>query len=181
MTSIQASGPGGRAAASHGDPRRLRSTALGLLMFLLVQFALGMVVNLYVHVPSGRDGYGAAAPALVLHAAVGITVVAGSISLAARSVAARARQIVAPSMIAAVALVAAAAGGVTFLSNGVSGASLAMALCAAIAISCYGLIIYRLPGPGTRQTQGSTGVSTLTTTPAHGPASPAASSQAEYS
>jgi hypothetical protein len=53
---------------------------------------------------------------------------------------------VAPGIIAAVALVAATAGGVTFLGTGASGASLAMALCAAIAISCYALILYRLPG-----------------------------------
>jgi hypothetical protein len=142
--------------------------ALGLLNLLLVQYALGMVVNLYVQVPSGRAGYGAAAPVLVLHAAVGITVTAGAISLAARSVAARARRIVAPGIIAAVALAAATAGGATFLGTGVSGASLAMALCAAIAISCYGLIIYRMPGSGAQQAQGITGVSALATVPAPG-------------
>ena len=147
MTSAQTKVPRGQAAARRGHPQRLRPMALGLLNLLLVQYALGMVVNLYVRVPSDHAGYGAAAPALVLHAVAGITVVAGSISLAARSVAARARQIVAPGIIAAVALVTAATGGVTFLRTGVSGASLAMALCTAIAISCYGLILYRYSKP----------------------------------
>ena len=168
MTSAQTKVPRGHAAARRGHPQRLRPMALGLLNLLLVQYALGMVVNLYVQVPSGRTGYGAAAPVLMLHAAVGITVTAGAISLAARSVAARAPRIVAPGIIAAVALVAATAGGATFLGSGVSGASLAMALCAAIAISCYGLIIYRMPGSGARQAHGSTGVSALATVPAPG-------------
>ena len=148
MTSIQASGPGGRAAASHGDPRRLRSTALGLLMFLLVQFALGMVVNLYVRVPAGRAGYGPAVAALVLHGLVGLALIAGLVSLAVRTVAARVRHVAVPAVIAAVVLLGAAAGGLRFLGSGVDGASLAMALCAAIAICCYSLIIYRLPAMG---------------------------------
>jgi hypothetical protein len=148
MTSIQANGPGDRAAASHGDPRRLRPTALGLLMFLLVQFALGMVVNLYVRVPAGRAGYGPAVAALVLHGLVGLALIAGSVSLAVRAVAARVRQAAVPAVTAAVVLLVAAAGGLRFLGTGVDGASLVMALCAAIAIGCYSLILYWLPGAG---------------------------------
>jgi hypothetical protein len=128
-------------------PHRLRSTVLGLLVFLLVQFALGMVVNLYVHVPAGPTGYGSPAPALLLHGLLGLALVVGSISLAVRSVATRARQIMVPAIIAALAQAAAAINGITFLGTGVSGASLAMALCAAIAILCYVLILYRLPKP----------------------------------
>src|SRR5215472_15673747 len=93
MTSIQASGPGDRAAASHGDPRRLRSTALGLLM--------------YVRVPAGRAGYGPAVPALVLHGLVGLALVLGSVSLAVRAVATRARHAAVPAVTAAVALLVA--------------------------------------------------------------------------
>ena len=148
MASTQTNDPGGRAATSHGDPRRLRSTAFGLLMFLLVQFALGMVVNLYVHVPAGRAGYGLAVPALVLHGLVGLAIVAGSLSLAVRAVASRARQVAVPAVVAAVVLLGAAAGGFRFLGTGADGASLVMALCAAIAICCYGLILYWLPGAG---------------------------------
>jgi hypothetical protein len=147
-TSIQANGPGDRATARHGDPRRLRHTALGLLMFLLVQFALGMVVNLYVRVPAGRAGYGPAVAALVLHGLVGLALVAGSVSLAVRAVATRARQAAVPAVTAAVALLMAATGGLRFLGTGVDGASLVMALCTAIAIGCYGLILYRPPGAG---------------------------------
>ena len=148
MASIQTNNPAGRAAAGRGDPRRLRPTALGLLMFLLVQFALGMVVNLYVRVPAGREGYGPAVPALVLHGLVGLALVAGSLSLAVRAVATRARQVAVPAVTAAVALLVAAAGGLRFLGTGVEGASLVMALCAAIAIGCYALIFYRLSGVG---------------------------------
>ncbi len=148
MTSTQANDPRDRAAASHGDPRRLRPTALGLLMFLLVQFALGMVVNLYVRVPAGRAGYGPAVAALVLHGLVGLALGAGSGALAVRAVTTRARQAAVPAVTAAVALLVAAAGGLRFLGTGVEAASLVMALCAAIAIGCYGLILYWLPGAG---------------------------------
>jgi len=72
----------------------------------------------------------------------------GSVSLAVRAVASRARQAAVPAVTAAVALLVAAAGGLRFLGTGVEGASLVMALCAAIAIGCYGLILYRLPGAG---------------------------------
>lgn len=145
MASTQTNDPAGRAAARHGDPMRLRSTAFGLLMLLLVQFALGMVINLYAHVPAGRAGYGPAWPALVLHGLVGLALIAGSVSLAVRAVASRARHVAVPAVIAAVVLLGAAAGGLTFLGSGVDGASLAMALCAAAAICCYSLILYRLP------------------------------------
>lgn len=106
-----------------------------------------MVVNLYVHVPADRTGYGSAAPALLLHGLLGLALVVGSISLAVRSVATHARQIMVPAIIAALAQAAAAINGITFLGTGASGASLAMALCAAIAILCYALILYRLPKP----------------------------------
>jgi hypothetical protein len=148
MISTQTNNPAGRAAASQGDPQRLRSTAFGLLMFLVVQFALGMVVNLYLRVPAGRAGYGPAVPALVLHGLLGLALVAGSVSLAVRAVATRARQVPAPAVTAAVALLVAAGGGLRFLGTGVEMASLVMALCAAIAIGCYSLILYRLPAAG---------------------------------
>jgi hypothetical protein len=70
--------------------------------------------------------------------------------LAARlaAVARRARHAAVPAVIAAVVLLGAAAGGLGFLGTGVDGASLLMALCAAAAICCYSLILYRLPGTG---------------------------------
>jgi hypothetical protein len=70
------------------------------------------------------------------------------VSLAVRAVATRARQVAVPAVTAAVALLVAAAGGLRFLGTGVDGASLVMALCAAIAIGCYALILYWLPGAG---------------------------------
>jgi len=81
-------------------------------------------------------------PALVLHGLVGLALVAGSVSLAVRAVATRARQAAVPAVTAAVALLVAASGGLRFLGTGAEGASLVMALCAAIAIGCYGLILY---------------------------------------
>lgn len=143
MNSLHSPGPG-----AEGDPRRLRADAFGLLMTLLVQFALGIVVNLYVHVPAGRTGYGGAALFLVLHGLIGLALVAGSMSLAVRAVTRRARQITAPAVMAAAVLLAAAVNGMTFLGTGSSGYSLAMALCTAIAIGCYGLILYRAPDTG---------------------------------
>jgi hypothetical protein len=54
---------------------------------------------------------------------------------------------VVPAVAAAVVLLAAAANGVAFLGSGASVSSLVMALCAVIAMLCYGLILYRLPNP----------------------------------
>ena len=146
MTGMTRKVPGAQ-TAKRNSPQWLRSTARGLLVLLLAQFALGMVVNLYVHVPAGRSGYGTAVAALVLHAVVGLALIAGSISMAVRTVMARARTIVVPAVAAAVVLLGAAVNGVAFLGSGARVSSLVMALCAVIAALCYGVILYRLPNP----------------------------------
>src|SRR5262249_43160084 len=88
-----------RTAQPAGHLEIVRRTSLGMTVALLVQYALGMVVNLYVTVPARDQGGGvltaigrafANGPAsLAIHAGLGLLILAGTISLMVRSVLSR--------------------------------------------------------------------------------------------
>src|ERR1700722_18584851 len=79
----------------------MRRMSLGMAIALLVQYGLGMVVNLYVTVPARDQGGGvftaigralANGPAgLAVHAGLGLLLLAGAINLVVRAVLARHR------------------------------------------------------------------------------------------
>src|SRR5262245_9729129 len=134
---------------------------------LLIQYGLGMVVNLYVTVPQQDQGRGFLAAigralgngpvALGAHAALGLLLILGAISLVIRAAAARQRAAVWLSVAGLLGIVGAAASGAGFVNSGADGASLAMALLTGVALLCY-VINYlintylagRVPGGGSR-------------------------------
>jgi hypothetical protein len=153
-------------AVRHGrTPSGLRPNVLAAVVMLLIQFALGIAVNLYASLPASDHGRGLL-PAfghavvdgpllLSLHALLGTTIIATGAGALARS--ARAR--LAPQSwlagLALTAIVVAWLSGVRFAGGSGNGASLAMALAAAVAILCYAIILFITPAPlapGTRRT-----------------------------
>ena len=143
------------------QPGMLRRTSLGMAIGLLVQYGLGMVVNLYVTVPRQDEGGGfltaigralANGPlALGVHAALGLLLIAGAVSLVIRAAAARQRAAAWLSAVGLVAILGAAAGGAGFVNSDSDGASLAMALLTGVALLCYVITTYlpgRAPGGG---------------------------------
>jgi hypothetical protein len=139
----------------------LRRTSLGMAIGLLVQYGLGMVVNLYVTVPRQDEGGGfltaigralANGPvALGVHAALGLLLIAGAVSLVIRAAAARQRAAAWLSAAGLLAILGAAAGGAGFVNSDSDGASLAMALLTGVALLCYVITTYlpgRAPGGG---------------------------------
>lgn len=153
----------GQAAATGTDlsPRqlgRLRGSSFGMLVMLIVQFAIGIVVNLYVTVPAADQGsllhaVGKALSdppaALASHAGLGLLIVLVSVGLVVRAVIARHVPTIVASVIGLLAIIAAAVNGVRFVADGgPNNASLAMALSTAVAMLCYAVSLFVLSGTG---------------------------------
>ena len=122
---------------------------------LVVQFALGTYVNLYVTVPSADHGHGfgqaiANGPAgLTLHIVLGLLLILAALGFLVQAILARRPALIAAAVLGLLAMVGAAASGSTFTGGGKDGASMAMALLAAVGLLCYGTSLFQLPRPAT--------------------------------
>jgi hypothetical protein len=124
---------------------RLRGSSMGAMVMLILQYALGMGVNLFV--TPGKTGLPEAfknGPVLALHAILGLLLILAAIGLLVRAVMARHRAVIIASAVGLVAIIAAAGSGVSFLTSGTNGASMGMAMAAAVAFLCYALCLLLL-------------------------------------
>ena len=129
-----------------------RRTTLGLGIAVVVQYALGIWVNLYVTVPARDQGGGfltaigralANGPvALGIHAGLGLLLVLGSISLVVRSVLSRDRALIVLSALFLLALLGAASSGASFVDSGRDSASASMAMLTGVALICSLISLY---------------------------------------
>jgi hypothetical protein len=134
--------------------RGLRANALAALIMLLIEYSLGISVNLYSTLPAADKGktlfagLGAAVgngPLLVtLHALLGTLLVITGIAAVIRASRLGRRALIALSSTALLATLVACLSGSAFVGHHKVAASLAMALAAAIAILCYALVIFIL-------------------------------------
>ena len=137
-------------------PVLLRRISLGTPACLLIQYGLGMIVNLYVSVPARDHGPGmltavgralANGPAaLTVHATLGLLLILGAVNLVIRAIVLRLRLVAWLSAAALLAIVGAAASGAAFVGSGADGDSLAMALLTGVALLCYAVNLFAL-GP----------------------------------
>jgi len=112
---------------------------LAAAIMLVIQYGLGIGVNLYVTVPAGH-GIGQAfsnGPALAVHTVLGLLLVLTALSMVVRSVIARHRASIVTSVVGVAAILAAAGYGASFVRNGSNAASLGMALATGVALLCY--------------------------------------------
>ena len=124
----------------------VRRTSLGMGIGVVVQYALGMVVNLDVNVPARDQGGGFLAAigralangpvALGIHTGLGLLLVLGSISLVVRSILSRNRALIAASVLFFLALLGAASSGASFVDSGKDSASASMAMLTGVALIC---------------------------------------------
>jgi hypothetical protein len=151
----------GTARRAAGAPV-LRRITLGMAVALLVQYGLGMVVNLYVTVPARDQGGGvfvaigrafANGPAgLAIHAGLGLLLIVGAIQLVVRSVLVRHRPLIWLSSVSLLAILGAAFNGAAFVNSDNDGASLGMAMLTGISLLCMTIGLYLLgSAPGTAQ------------------------------
>jgi hypothetical protein len=140
---------------------RLRGSAFGALVMLIVQVALGIVVNLYVTVPAKEKGsgffgaigwaLGKSPAALASHAGLAILLVIAAAFLVVRAILARHTLTIVLAVVGFLSIISAAVNGERFVSTGGPDyASLAMALAAAGAMLCYAIILFALGNPRSR-------------------------------
>ena len=121
----------------------LRRISLAALIMLVVQYGLGIILNLYIAVPASDAHAGimqeiASGPAmLTLHALLGLGLIGAGIVLLVRAVRLEDRVIAVLAAAGLTAIGGAFASGEIFVHNGQSGASLAMALLTGVALLCY--------------------------------------------
>ena len=121
----------------------LRRVSLAALVMLVVQYGLGIILNLYIAVPASDAHAGivqdiASGPAmLTLHALLGLGLIGAALLLLVRAVRLEDRVIAVLAAAGLTAIGGAFASGEIFVRNGQSGASLAMALLTGVALLCY--------------------------------------------
>ena len=128
---------------------------LAAAIMLLIQYGLGIGVNLYVTLPAaGRGGRGigdafSSGPALAVHAVLGLLLILTALSMIIRSVIARHRASIVTSAVGLLAILAAAGYGASFTRDGSAAASLGMALATGVALLSYiiGLFVTGRAGP----------------------------------
>ncbi len=140
---------------TEAERRDLRRSLLGTLITLAVQFVLGMSVNLFVDIP--RDHPGANPPEyfggvaqnviwailrgpsilLVLHAILGLILVAGAAGLVVRATQTRNRAMVITTVVGGLAVLGAGFNGGSFLNYHEDISSMLMASFFAIAAVAY--------------------------------------------
>jgi heme A synthase len=133
---------------------RLRGASMGALVMLIVQFAVGMIVNLYATLPAGDHNAGfwsaigralADGPAaLTVHAILGLLLIVSAVALLGRAIACRQVPVIVVSAIGLLAILFAAVSGAKFVGNGLNSASISMAMATAVAMLCYAVSLYVL-------------------------------------
>jgi hypothetical protein len=138
---------------------------LGIALLVTAQTALGTAVNLYVIVPGHHAGarpanyfggslrsvawaIGQPAPALAIHASLGLAIVAVAIWVAIRAVALRSGWVGLASVLAACLVIGAGFNGASFVDFNDDVSSLLMALLALGALACYLVALYLISGRG---------------------------------
>jgi hypothetical protein len=144
---------------SHSDTRRigrgLRANAFSAVVMLLLEYCLGIWVNLYAQIPESDHGkgifaaFGAAVAdgpvALALHALLGTLLLATAISLVVRAALARKAAATVIGAVALLAVIAAWLSGARFTGDAADGASFGMAMATAVAEFGYVIILF-VPG-----------------------------------
>jgi len=141
------------ATASHRDRNGgVRRAAYGAALMVLLQYGLGMWVNLFATIPKSDQGksafaaFGAAVAhgpvGLTLHALLGTLLLLAALGLLVQAVLLRAAAPIALSAIGFLAIIGAWVNGAMFVGNGANGASLGMAVSAGVALLCYVSILF---------------------------------------
>jgi hypothetical protein len=130
----------------------LRANSLAAVVMLIIEFALGIVVNLYGGLPASDAGktifgaFGGAVTggpvALTLHALLGTLLLIAGISALVRASLLGRGVLITVSAIALVAILFAWLAGTKFVGNSGSGESLVMALATCVAVICYAGILF---------------------------------------
>ena len=133
-----------KAPASASRLAALRGSCMGAAVLLIVEFGIGIGINLYARLPEHKSFlatvFGSAAVAA--HAVVALVLLGAAIGALVRAF--RARRVIVFTSAGLAAIVAAGIAGSSFASNAANGASLTMALATAVAMFCYLAAVFSL-------------------------------------
>jgi hypothetical protein len=119
---------------------------------LIVQFALGMGVNLYVTLPAaghpGHSSFFGNGPLLAIHATLGMFLILVAIFVLVRAIMARNVTLIVTSAVGLAAILVAAFFGSGFTSKLTDGYSLGMAMATAVALACYAVGLFAASAQG---------------------------------
>jgi len=134
----------------------LRSNSFAAVVMLLLEFGLGVGVNLYATLPVADHGkalfpaFGTAVTGgpivLAVHAVLGTILLITGISAVVRASLARQFALIVITGISLLAIVAAWLSGAQFIGTMANGASMTMAIATAVSILCYALVLFIVPG-----------------------------------
>jgi hypothetical protein len=144
--SLTMTSAGSTQQAAAKDPARaiarLRGASMGALTMLIIEFALGVGVNLYITPAKGGVGEAFSnGPLLALHSVLGLLLILAAIDLLVRAIMAGHRVATVASALGLLAILGAAFNGVGFLKHGQNGASMAMSVAGAVAMLCYAVCL----------------------------------------
>lgn len=127
-----------------------RRASLAVLVLLVIEYGLGMYVNLYVAVPAADHGGSlggviSEGPGLLsAHAIVGLLLGLGALGVLVQAIRARRWVVTATSAIGLFAVAFAAVTGTDFTTTGKAADSMAMSVMTGVALLCYAANLYLL-------------------------------------
>jgi len=138
--------------------RAVRGASFGMVSMLLVEYGLGLWVNIYANLPSSdrganvASGFGRAVAdgpvGLALHALLGVALLVTGIMLVVRAAQLGRRSVIVWTSVGLLAVLSAALNGARFVGDRAHDASLVMGLGAGVAILAYTVILFTLtPAP----------------------------------
>ena len=125
----------------------LRVNAIFIIGFLVIQYALGMISNMFVQFPDTSDAgqlweFARSQFATGTHILIGTLLLLGAVVFVIRTVRAKVGGWIASSVVGLIAIAAAFYGGVMFISSQVDAYSMVMALAFIVAFLAYGWGLY---------------------------------------
>jgi hypothetical protein len=132
---------------------RLRRGSLAVLVLVVVEYGLGMYVNLYITVPRADHARGvpsaiANGPAMLsIHAVIGLLLGLGALGVLAQAVIVRHLGAIALSAVGLFVLALASAMGASFTSSGDLVDSMGMSVLTGVGLLCYAANLYWLRPP----------------------------------
>ncbi len=131
--------------------RGLRINSFAAVVALLIEYGLGVWVNLYGHLPASDHGanltvgFGRAVSAgpvgLSIHALLGLLLVVSAVAALLRAVLVRRAPLIAAAVAGLLAIVVAGLSGASFVGTASNGASMSMATAAGVAVGAYAVIL----------------------------------------
>lgn len=134
----------------------VRRGSLAVLVLLVVEYGIGMYVNLYTTIPRADHGHGLGSAiangpaALSIHAVIGLLVGLGAVGVLVQAVIARHLGATASSAAGLFALAFASVTGASFTSSGHPADSMGMSVLTGVGLLCYAANLYLLRPPSQR-------------------------------